>query len=663
MIPRNTVDKIIEAARVEEVVGEFITLKKRGTNLLGLCPFHGEKTPSFTVSSVKGIYKCFGCGKAGNSVNFIMDHLKLSYPEALKWLANKYSIEVIEKEITPEEREQQTERESMLIVMQYAQRYFVEMMMKTDEGKSIGLGYFRERALREDIISKFQLGYSLEERSAFTHAAIKNGYQPKYLVKTGMSIISNRYVEGNEITQNDLFDRYAGRVMFPIHDDGGRVVAFGGRTLSSDKKTAKYINSPETDIYNKSKILYGLWLGKKSIQERDTCYLVEGYMDVIAMHQAGIENVVASSGTSLTVEQIKSIHRFTKNIVVLYDGDEAGQKASNRAIPLLLEEGMNVRLLMFPDNDDPDSFSRKVTVEEFHQYLQNNTTDFLYFKSKKLKDETKNDPIKRAGIIKDIVENIALIPDNIIRSIYIKECSNIMEIEENVLQMEVNKIRRKVGSKSKYDGQSGNYEPNESKQSQVESVLPEIPEKEVFNFDSEERELLRIMLTHGNVLILIDAEDEEQEKHEMEITLAEFILFELWRDEISFENPIHQTVLDEYIQEISNQRIPGLQHFSMSQNPLISSFVINHIIDNYELSSKWSTFGVEVTQELSNIKRGTQHVLFSLKEKKLNAFISEKQELLKSVPEEEAKTVLKEIIHLTNLKSRVNKLLGRIVVK
>ena len=663
MIPRNTVDKIIEAARVEEVVGEFITLKKRGTNLLGLCPFHGEKTPSFTVSSVKGIYKCFGCGKAGNSVNFIMDHLKLSYPEALKWLANKYSIEVIEKEITPEEREQQTERESMLIVMQYAQRYFVEMMMKTDEGKSIGLGYFRERALREDIISKFQLGYSLEERSAFTHAAIKNGYQPKYLVKTGMSIISNRYVEGNEITQNDLFDRYAGRVMFPIHDDGGRVVAFGGRTLSSDKKTAKYINSPETDIYNKSKILYGLWLGKKSIQERDTCYLVEGYMDVIAMHQAGIENVVASSGTSLTVEQIKSIHRFTKNIVVLYDGDEAGQKASNRAIPLLLEEGMNVRLLMFPDNDDPDSFSRKVTVEEFHQYLQNNTTDFLYFKSKKLKDETKNDPIKRAGIIKDIVENIALIPDNIIRSIYIKECSNIMEIEENVLQMEVNKIRRKVGSKSKYDGQSGNYEPNESKQSQVESVLPEIPEKEVFNFDSEERELLRIMLTHGNVLILIDAEDEEQEKHEMEITLAEFILFELWRDEISFENPIHQTVLDEYIQEISNQRIPGLQHFSMSQKPLINSFVINHIIDNYELSSKWSTFGVEVTQELSNIKRGTQHVLFSLKEKKLNAFISEKQELLKSVPEEEAKTVLKEIIHLTNLKSRVNKLLGRIVVK
>ncbi|NBU04913.1 MAG: DNA primase, partial [Sphingobacteriia bacterium] len=389
MIPKNTVDIIIETAHVEEVVGEFITLKKRGANLLGLCPFHGEKTPSFTVSSVKGIYKCFGCGKAGNSVNFVMDHLKLTYPEALKWLAKKYNIEVIEREITPAERELQTERESMLIVMQYAQRYFSETMLQIDEGKSIGLGYFKERDLKDDIISKFQLGYSLEEKNSFTNTAIKNGYSPKYLAKTGMSILSNRYVEGNEIKGNDLFDRYAGRVMFPIHDDGGRVVAFGGRSLTKDKKIAKYINSPETEIYNKSKILYGLWLGKKTIQEKDACYLVEGYMDVIAMHQAGIENVVASSGTSLTVDQIKSIHRFTKNIVVLYDGDEAGQKASSRAIPLLLEEGMNVKLLQFPDNDDPDSFSRKVTIQEFHDYIETNVTDFLYFKTKKLKEQTK----------------------------------------------------------------------------------------------------------------------------------------------------------------------------------------------------------------------------------------------------------------------------------
>ena len=662
MIPKDTVDKIIDAAHVEEVVGEFITLKKRGANLLGLCPFHGEKTPSFTVSPVKGIYKCFGCGKAGNSVNFVMDHLQLSYPESLRWLAKKYNIEIVERELTPEDRERQTERESMLIVMQYSQRYFTDIMKQSDEGRSIGLGYFQERGLREDIIAKFQLGYSLEERNAFTHAAVSAGYQPKYLAKTGMSILSNRYVEGNEIQVGDLFDRYAGRVMFPIQDDGGRVVAFGGRTLSNDKKTAKYINSPETDIYNKSKILYGLWLGKKAIQQNDCCYLVEGYMDVIAMHQAGIENVVASSGTSLTVEQIKSIHRFTNNIIVLYDGDEAGQKASNRAIPLILEEGMNVKLLMFPDNDDPDSFSRKVSNQAFKDYLEANTEDFLIFKAKKLNKESKNDPIKRASVIKDIVESIALIPDNIIRSIYIKESASIMEIEENILQLEVNKIRKKGSNKQ-------NHETQPKVQTEIEnsenSVLIDVDtaEKESLSFDSEEKELLRIMLTHGKVLITIDAEDENMDTHDLEITLSEYILFELWRDGITFENPIHQTVLDEYIHEVSHQRLPDSQHFLNSQNPLIASFVINHVIVNHELSSKWGNFGVHVSEELANIKKGSQHLLFSLKEKKLNGFIREKQELLRTASEEDIQLIMKEILHLTTLKSRVNKLLGRIVVK
>ena len=662
MIPKNTVDIIIETAHVEEVVGEFITLKKRGANLLGLCPFHGEKTPSFTVSSVKGIYKCFGCGKAGNSVNFVMDHLKLTYPEALKWLAKKYNIEVIEREITPAERELQTERESMLIVMQYAQRYFSETMLQIDEGKSIGLGYFKERDLKDDIISKFQLGYSLEEKNSFTNTAIKNGYSPKYLAKTGMSILSNRYVEGNEIKGNDLFDRYAGRVMFPIHDDGGRVVAFGGRTLTKDKKIAKYINSPETEIYNKSKILYGLWLGKKTIQEKDTCFLVEGYMDVIAMHQAGIENVVASSGTSLTVDQIKSIHRFTKNIVVLYDGDEAGQKASSRAIPLLLEEGMNVKLLQFPDNDDPDSFSRKVTIQEFHDYIETNVTDFLYFKTKKLKEQTKNDPIKLAGVIKDIVENIAIIPDNIIRSIYIKECSNIMEIEESILQLEVNKIRRKVSPKQKKEDSV----LDENSQTEIlnQTNFQETNENTVLKFDSEEKELLRIMLLHGNILVKIDAETEnEVAADDLEITISEFILYELWRDQISFENPIHQVILDEYILELSHDRIPTIQHFSMSQDPIISSFVINNIINNYELSNKWEKLGVYISEEINDIKKSTENLLFSLKEKKINSFINQKQDLLKLTNPEETENIIKEIIQLIDLKKRVNKLLGRIVIK
>ena len=679
MIPRATVDKILDAAHVEEVVGEFVTLKKRGTNLLGLCPFHGEKSPSFTVSAVKGIYKCFGCGKAGNSVNFIMDHLQLSYPEALKWLAKKYGIEVIEKEITPEEREQQTERESMLIVMQYAQRYFTETMMNTDEGKSIGLGYFKERELRDDIIAKFQLGYSLEERNAFTIAAVKNSYAPKYLAKTGMSIVSNRYVEGKELTQNDLFDRYAGRVMFPIQDDGGRVVAFGGRTLSADKKVAKYINSPETEIYNKSKILYGLWLGKKAIQNADACYLVEGYMDVIAMHQAGIENVVASSGTSLTIDQIKSIHRFTRNIIVLYDGDEAGQKASNRAIPLLLEEGMNVRLLFFPNNDDPDSFSRKVTIEEFHTYLKENTKDFLKFKAEKLKTETANDPIKRASVIKDIVENIAIIPDNIIRSVYIKECSNIMEIEESILQLEVNKIRRKGNKQS----QSEQQQQSQQRQRQQDgsqstanegafdpaslddtSFMEETPEQtDLFTFDAEEEKLLCLLIKYGNMLITTQAEDEVNVEHELEITLGEFIIFELWRDEIVYENPLYKMVLDEYIEQLKQHNLPNIEHFLRSPDPIISSFIINHVIDKHEISPRWKNFGVTVPKEIDNAKRDAQRSLFSFKSRKLSHFITQKQQELKTVSYDESLPVLEEIKHLDTLKGRVNRLLGREVIK
>jgi len=678
VIPRETVDKIIDSALVEEVVGEFVTLRKRGTNLLGLCPFHGEKSPSFTVSSVKGIYKCFGCGKAGNSVNFVMEHLQLSYPEALRWLAKKYNIEIVEREISPEERLQQTERESMIIVMQYAQRYFTEQMLSTDEGKSVGLGYFRERGLSEEIIQKFQLGYSPEDRNAFGKAAIKAGYLPHFLVKTGMSIVSNRHVEGTEVTERDLFDRYAGRVMFPIQDDGGRVVAFGGRTLSSDKKTAKYINSPETEIYNKSRILYGLWLGKKAIQEQDRCYLVEGYMDVIAMHQNGIYNVVASSGTSLTVEQIKSIHRFTKNIVVLYDGDAAGQKASNRAIPLLLEEGMNVRLLQFPDNDDPDSYSRKVTAEQFQDYIKNSTSDFLYFKAAKLKQETQNDPIKRAGVIKDIVDNISLIPDNIIRSIYLKECAGIMEIEEAILQQEVNKNRRKIAGKpvqqtsrpsaspsppSAAEGQGQpNHEDDVPPDFQAEFLGEESPKNDVFTLEAEERELLKLMLNFGNLMVLTHAEDEDSNKHELEITLAEFILMELLRDEIGFEDPVHQTVLDEYILELSNHRLPGLNHFLNHANPLISGFVVNNVITDHQLSPNWEKrFGILVPKEIDEAKKNSEKALFSLKARILQSYKRKKDEELKGSSSDEE--VLGEILRLQHLISRVSKLLGRVVIR
>jgi DNA primase len=657
LIPKDTIDKIVDAARVEDVIGEFITLKKRGANYLGLCPFHGEKTPSFTVSPAKGIYKCFGCGKAGTSVNFVMDHEQLSYPEALKWLAKKYGIEIVEREISPEEKALQNEKESLYIVMQYAQRYFSDNLHNSDLGRSVGLGYFVERGFRPDIITKFGLGYSLDEKKALSTTAVKNGYKPEYLVKTGLSILSNQHVEGTPITEKDIFDRYSSRVMFPIHDVGGRVIGFGGRILGSDKKLAKYINSPQTEIYDKSKVLYGLWFAKKAIQEKDNVYLVEGYTDVISMHQSGIENVVASSGTSLTVEQIKAIHRFTNNITVLYDGDSAGEKASIRAIDLLLEEGMNVKVLMFPDNDDPDSFSKKVTAEEFKTYIENNTQDFLAYKTQKLVSETKHDPIRKATVIKDVVQSISLIPDAIIRSVYVKECALIMEMDEGVLQTEVNKLRRKINSKQ------------EQKTEIQEVFSEEVPfvEEEKINTalvtESEEKELLRLILNYGNVILEVDAEDEEKNDHLFELTVCEYILFELMRDNVSFQNPIYQMVLDEYIHQLQNNELPSFNYFINHTNPAVSTFAVELFSQTPELSEKWNTFGVIVEKEIHNLKRSVQHTIYSIKEKRLNQIIAEKQELLKTSPSEESENILKEIVHLTKMKINVNKLLGRIVVK
>ena len=660
MIPKDTVDKIIDAARIEDVIGEFITLKKRGVNFLGLCPFHGEKTPSFTVSPVKGIYKCFGCGKAGSSVSFVKDHLQLTFPEALKWLAKKYGIEIVEREITSEEKAKENERESLFIVMQYAQRYFTSNLHNNDLGRSVGLGYFIERGFSNTIIEKFQLGYSLDEKKAFSHSAIQNSYKAEYLVKTGLSILSNQYKEGDPLTEKDIFDRYSGRVMFPIHDVGGRVIGFGGRILGNDKKVAKYINSPQTDIYDKSKVLYGLWFAKKSIKEKNSCFLVEGYTDVISMHQSGIENVVASSGTSLTTDQIKSLHRFTNNIVVLYDGDSAGEKASLRAIDMLLEEGMNVKLLMFPDNDDPDSFAKKVTAEEFRNYIENNSQDFIAYKTRSLFNETKKDPIKKAEVIKDIVQSISVIPDAIIRSVYVKECSSIMELDENVLQLEVNKLRRKLNSKNEFK--------KDQHSSETELIAEVISEDEKKNdgliTENEEKELLRLILHYGNVILEVEAENGNNEDCILELTLSEYILFDLLRDNIYFQNPIHQLVLDEYMHQLQDENLPNVQFFVNHNNPAVSTFAVNLLSFNHELSHKWDAFGVIVEKEIYSLKKSAEHTLLSLKEKRLNGHISDKQEQLKTISDdEEQERLLKDILRLTGLKMQVNKLLGRIVIK
>jgi DNA primase len=657
LIPKFTIDKIIDAARVEDVIGDFITLKKRGSNLLGLCPFHGEKSPSFTVSPAKGIYKCFGCSKSGTAVNFIMDHESLSYPEALKYLANKYGIEVVEKEVTNEEKAQQNEKESLYIVMQYAQKYFTDLLLNDDLGRSIGLGYFTERGFSQTTIDKFQLGYSSEERRKFSETAVKNSYKPEYLVKTGMSILSNNHVDGNPITVTDIFDRYTGRVMFPIHNITGKVIGFGGRILTNDKKQAKYINSPQTDIYDKSKTLYGLFQAKKTIIQEDTCFLVEGYTDVISMHQSGIENVVASSGTSLTVEQIKLIHRFTKNITILYDGDLAGIKASFRGIDLILEEGMNVRVLLFPDGDDPDSYSKKVTNEEFKAFIKSNSKDFIAFKTSLLYQEAENDPIKRAELIKDIVESIAVIPDAINRSVYVKECSKIMDIGEQILHIAINKIIRKKGTKNQVP--SSNYPLDET---YTEDVQIEEEPKDVV-LDNEEKDLLQLMMQYGNVVIDVEAEDSDSVQKSIPLSVCEFIIFELWRDNLQFINPLYQSVLDECQHYLEQGNIPSVQTFLNHENPVISNFALTIASFSEVVSPGWEKFGVDVPLEIHALKKGIDHRLFSLKARRLNSILLSTKEQLKTVDPFENTDVFETIKKLETQKMRVNKILGITVIK
>jgi DNA primase len=546
MIPKDTVDRIIESARIEEVVGDFVSLKRRGVNMLGNCPFHNERTPSFTVSPAKGIYKCFGCGKAGNSVNFIMDHESLSYPEALRYLAKKYNIEIAEKELTAEDIQEQNERESLFVVNSYAQKYFSEQLWETENGKAIALSYFRERGFRDDIIEKFQLGYSPDEWAAFTDAAVKAGYKLEYLEKTGLTIVKE---EGDK-----KFDRFKGRVMFPIHSITGRVLGFGGRVLKTeDKKQAKYVNSPESEIYNKSKVLYGAFFAKKSILQYDVCYLVEGYTDVISMHQAGVENVVASSGTSLTHDQIKLISRYTKNITILYDGDPAGIKASFRGIDMILEEGMNVRVVLFPDGDDPDSYAKKVSIDELKEYIGKSAKDFVSFKTSLLIDEIGNDPIKRAALVKDIAQTISKVPEGIQRQFYIKECSRLTGIDEQTLLREVNRLRfdntRKEREAEQLKEEFVNYESDGSVSSNdAQGKNSELAGIDFSDPEWQERDIIRILLRHSDRELHFTHKTEDGKHDEVHTVLAgDFIIYELSRDQVLMQNPVYQAIYTGYM--------------------------------------------------------------------------------------------------------------------
>ncbi len=671
IIPKQDIDKIFEAARVEEVVADYVTLKKRGVNLIGLCPFHDEKTPSFYVSPAKGIYKCFGCGKGGHSVNFLMEKEQMTYPEALRHLAKKYNIEISEEVQTPEQIQTNNDRESLFVVSTYAQKNFTENLFSTDEGKSIGLGYFKERGFREDIINKFQLGYSLNTRTSFTDTALANAYKFEYLVKSGLTI-EYKNEEGNnsevlevenQTTSRKYLDRFWGRVMFPIHNISGRVIAFGGRTLRTDKKTAKYINSPETEIYHKSDVLYGIFFAKKEIIHQDNCFLVEGYTDVISMHQAGIENVVASSGTSLTVGQIKLIRRFSNNITILYDGDSAGIKASFRGIDLILEEGMNVKVLLFPDGDDPDSFSKRVTTDELKKFIKDNSRDFISFKTNLLMIEVKDDPIKKAQLIKEIVESIALIPEAIYRSVYIKECSRIMELEETILLNELNKIRSKKFNERK-------IQPTE--QENIPEFVPnegllETDKRTASYLDSEhqERDIIRILVNYGHKIVQIDSEDVDESERpiQLDISIAELIRHELEKDEIILENKLYKSIFDEFVNQIDQSNIPESNFFTNHPNQEISTLAIDLVSSPYFLSD-WEKHSIFITKEEEVIKQSLNNAVYSLKSRRLEMMIEDIQKQLKeNLPEDEVMKLMQTQFYLLQAKKEFNKLLGRIVVK
>lgn len=572
---------IIDTVRIEEVVGDFVNLKKRGANLIGVCPFHKEKTPSFIVSPAKGIFKCFGCGKAGDSVRFVMEHEHYSYPEALRYLANKYGIIIEEKEKSPEELMAQNEREKMFNINTFAQQYFSDTMKNNDEGLAVGMSYFRERGFRDTIINKFQLGYCLNQRDAFIQHAIKNGYSKDILLKVGLA-------SGNE---ERMYDKYQGRVIFPIHNLTGKVIGFGARILSSDKTKAKYLNSPESEIYNKSQTLYGIYFAKNEISRQDNCILVEGYADVLSMHQAGIENTVASSGTSLTTEQIRLISRYTKNITILYDGDSAGIHAALRGTDMILEEGMNVRIVVLPPDEDPDSFVQHNPIEVVRDYIDKNSKDFISFKTQLLLKDAVNNPIKKAEVVKDIVNSISVIPDAIFRATYIKECSRMMEMPEQTLINELNKILRTKFRK--------NNEPQQYQEIVTNDIVTEPQERVIETIATgfyQEQELVKLLLTYGDKEIDINGLDENGNQVIYKVNVASMIIDDLKNDDLLFKDETHKIIFDIFDKALDEGILPKQQFFVSHENINIAELAANLLSSPYKLDN-WDKKEIKVKTE------------------------------------------------------------------
>ncbi|MCX2680433.1 DNA primase [Galbibacter sp. EGI 63066] len=629
MISKSTIDKVFDASRVEEVIGDFVQLKKSGSNFKGLSPFTDERTPSFMVSPVKQIWKDFSSGKGGNVVAFLMEHEHYTYPEAIKYLAKKYNIEVEETEQTDEDKVKASERESMFLVSEYAQGYFHNTLLNTESGKAIGGTYFKERGFTKETIEKFKLGYSLDQWDVFTKEALGKGYQLEFLEKTGLTIVK----EGAPGADKKMFDRFKGRVMFPIHSMSGRVLGFGGRILTSYKKAAKYLNSPESDIYHKSKVLYGIYHAKQAIAKQDNCYLVEGYTDVIQFHQTGIENVVASSGTALTPDQIRLVNRLTKNITVLFDGDAAGLRASLRGVDLILEQGMNVKVCTFPEGHDPDSFAREHDHEELVGYLEENATDFISFKASLLANEAKNDPIKKAETIREMVNSIFKIPDRIQREVYIQECSRIMDISEEVLYNTL----AQMGKKELADANKKHRQERKKNALNVVKHSGETVAEKVNQLDELEKSIIAILLFHGDktesfndVLLEEDEEGNMVEKEvEVEMKVYEKIFLDLQADETEFAN---ENFRDIYRILIEILNVGGvlkmddfLQKLTQEQNAVVVDILMNE--EKYALSD-WESKDILVKQKDMSVRLWVFQTISMLRLKLLNMLVDDIQEAI-----------------------------------
>lgn len=622
MIPRETIDKIYSAAKIEEVVSDYVMLKKRGANLIGLCPFHNEKTGSFTVSPSKGIYKCFGCGVSGHAVGFIMEIEQCSYVEALKQLGKKYHIEVEERELTQEEQQRQDDRESMFVVNDFANKWFQEQLWETDEGKAIGLSYFRERGLRDDIIRKYQLGYSPEKGNPLAKALKAKGFKEEFITNNVDTRIGVGVVGKSE--DGRLYDRFRDRVIFPIFTVSGKPVAFAGRILKKNDKVGKYVNSPDSIIYSKTNELYGLFQAKQAIARADMCYLVEGQMDVISMHQSGIENVVASGGTALTKPQIWLIKRFTSNITVLYDGDAAGIHAALRGIDMFLEAGFNVKVVLLPDGEDPDSYAQNHDSTEFIRYIEDHQTDFIRFKSALLSKEAGDDPFKRAELIKDITASIAIIPDMITRQVYIRDCAERLHMEEKVLTTEVVNLRRKNRE------EDVKKEAKEEKKQEATTAV-NMPLKPISALEQNYYNLIQLIVRYGERPVEIE---------DTVYTIGDVIIYTLEGDEIKAPQPVYQTIIDEFKRHSKDEGFKAETFFKFHPDPQVSALAIDMIADKYRFvkTDSEARLGELVTQLLYEIKLTVVNIQIEevekwLKEAQANNDWERQMQLLAHQPE------------------------------